>query len=248
MDARLFETVYHGLTVESDVSLLSARYGIDLDTIKVILHQKIVRETMHHHHNVKNNATNLKKQWKEGKTILEIAKTANFSPVMTAWLILEQEGISRSYFRALLRNPDAVKDVRLKRELLAAIKKDLAYAPDIIANQVERSKMVEEAVRHWLVERGVLFIDEQEGKKRQQVKTPDFLLKKPLPFEGGTLHWIECKASFGDGSETRRDYAKQLRHYVALYSAGMVVYWYGLVDGIQLPGVTLANRSLFEKR
>jgi len=247
MDACLYETVYRGLTVESDVRGLSMKYGIDVDTTKVMLHQKIVRETMHHHHAIKNKAIALKKQWKEGKTILEIAKNVNFTPVMTAWLILEQEGISRSYFRALLKNPNAIKDARLRKDILVAVKRDIVYSPGAIASQVERSRMVEDCVRRWLAERSVSFIDEQEGKQRKQAKTPDFLLKKPLAFGSDKLHWVECKASFGDLVEVRRDYTKQIRHYVTLYGTGMAVYWYGIVDGMALPGVTLVTREMFEK-
>jgi hypothetical protein len=246
MDSGEYRIVYGGLEVGSDLAALSEKYGLDIDILKAILHQKLVRETMHSHHKIQANAKNLKKQWEGQESFMDIAKKINFTPVMTAWLILESKGIHRTQFRAMTRTPEKIPDNRLRKELIEALKNDLVYSPDAIANQVKRSKMVEEAARNWLNERKIPFIDEREAKEQKHAKTPDFLLKKTFIYDKQKIHWVECKASFGDAMETDRDYKKQLRHYLDLHGPGLVVYWYGFLSDITLNDVAIVSREFFQ--
>jgi hypothetical protein len=243
--SRDYKIVYGELGVGSDLRELSVRHGLKIDTLTSILHQKIVRETMHKHHKIQAMAHKLKNRWQQGETIPELAKEINFPPVMTAWITLEAKGLSRSVFRAMLKNPDRIPDKRLKKEITTAIKQDLVYSPDAIADQMKRSKMVEEKIRKWLLKKGITFIDEKEAKEKNHKKTPDFLLKKTLPSEKQKIHWVECKASFGDETEVKRDYRKQLRHYVELYGSGIVVYWDGFLENIKLDNITLLSGEMF---
>lgn len=165
---------------------------------------------------------------------------------MTAWLILESKGISRGQFRTMVRNPDAIPNSRLRKEISAAVKKDIVYSPDAISSQIKRSKMVEEKIRSWLLKKKISFIDEQEAKEKKHAKTPDFLLKKTLTYGKQKIHWVECKASFGDIAETRRDYKKQLKHYVEIYGMGIVVYWYGFLSNITLKDILIVSGELFK--
>lgn len=240
-----YKIVYSGLCIDCDLDALSLKYGLNVDTLKAILHQKIVRDTMHNHHQNKKNAEKIKKQWENGETILEISKKINFPPVMTAWLILENKGTGRSHFRLMLRNPEKIPQTRLRNEITEALEKDMVYSPRAISQQVVRSKIVEDAARKWLTGKGIQYIDEKEAKERKHLKTPDFLLKKPITHGKHKLHWVECKASFGDEFETKRDYQKQLKHYVKLYGTGMVVYWDGFLDSVKLKDILIATRQVF---
>lgn len=246
MKRSLYETVYSGLDVDSDLMGLCLKYGIDMDTLKAILHQKIVRETMHNHHKIKTQANKIARQWQAGKSILNLSKELNYPPVMTAWMILEARGLTRIHFKIILRDPNIIKDPRLRREVSEAIKKDVVYSPSAISEQVTRSKMVEETIRNWLAGRKIPYIDEKEAKEKKQVKTPDFLLKKTIHHDGRKINWVECKASFGDDAEINRDYRKQLRHYIDLYGSGMAVYWYGTIDDITLKDISIASSELFK--
>jgi len=243
MDSGVYESVYGELVVGADLRASGLRYGMDVDTLKAILHQKVVRETMHKHHQIKKNADKLKEQWEHGQSITQIAEKTNFPPVMTAWLILERKGTTRSQFRDMLRSPEKIGGRRLRQELSEAVEKDMAYSPEAIRWQVERSKMAEESVRSWLTKKRIAFIDEKEAKEKKHAKTPDFLLGKPMRHGRNEINWVECKASFGDATETQRDYRKQLTHYVEMYGKGMVIYWYGFLENITLDGVTVASRE-----
>ena len=248
MDAGVFKIVYGRLGVGSVLDDFRSEFGIDLDTLKAILHQKIVRDTMHNHHKNRKQANLLLKRWNQGESILEIAKAINFSPVMTAWLILENQGVHRAQFRAMLRSPSRIQDKRLAKEITEAVKSDVVYSPEAIAGQAVRSKKVENAAREWLSKKKIDFIDEQEAKEKKHAKTPYFLLKRTFEHAGRKIQWVECKASFGDEYETQRDYKKQLKHYVDLYGPGLVVYWYGFVEGLELEGVSLVSAAFFNQK
>ncbi|MFH1125902.1 MAG: TPD domain-containing protein [Candidatus Altiarchaeota archaeon] len=241
MDSRVYGIVYGCLVSGCDLDGLAVSYGVELDTLKAILHQKIVRETMHNHHKIQTKTSQLKKQWEQGDSIINISKKINFPPVMTAWMILNAKGVPRSQFRAMVRKPEALLDTRLRRELSAAVKKDAVYSPEATKKQMERSRMVEETVRHWLLKRKIAFIDEKEAKEKKHAKTPEFLLKKPMQYGDEKIHWVECKASFGDEFEARRDYGKQLKYYVEMYGRGMVVYWYGFLDTLKMKDVRITS-------
>ncbi|MDD5111807.1 MAG: TPD domain-containing protein [Candidatus Altiarchaeota archaeon] len=243
MDSKLYKTVYERLAVGSDLGELSSTYGINIDTLNALLHQKIVRETMHNHHKIQSNAHTLAQQWKCGEPIMTISEKLNFPPVMTAWLILSARGISRSQFRAILRNPKGITDHRLQKELTDALKKDIVYSPEAIAERTAKGKMVEDTVNLYLTSLGMKFITEQEARQKNHAKTPDFLLNGALKFQDQAVRWVECKASFGDEFEVKRDYRKQLRHYASLYGSGLVVYWYGFIDGITLDKIILTSES-----
>lgn len=217
-----------------------------MGTLKAILHQRIVRQTMHNHHKHKKNAPQLRKTWENGETILEISKKIDYPPVMVAWLILEQLGTNRSKFREMIRNPEKIRENRLKQEITGAVEKDIVYSPQAIADQVKRSKKVEEKLGKWLQKQKIPYIDEQEAKKKNHLKTPDYLLKKPLEYKKQRINWVECKASFGDEYEIKRDHRKQLRHYVELYGKGMVVYWDGYLDQLKLEDIIITSSKPFK--
>jgi len=44
--------------------------------------------------------------------------------------------------------------------------------------------------------------------------------------------YTAVQMGFGDKKEIKRDYRKQLTHYVDLFGAGMVLYWYGFIEDI----------------
>ena len=66
----------------------------------------------------------------------------------------------------------------------------------------------------------------------------DFLLDKPLEIEvegeKKEVNWIESKGSFGDMKKLRRDYMAQLKPYTELWGPGVVVYWFGYLEGMEL--------------
>ena len=79
-------------------------------------------------------------------------------------------------------------------------------------------------------------------------KTPDILFKKEnIDINGHIVNWIESKSNFGSPPEFRQNYRKQLSNYTELYGHGIVVYWYGYVEGINNDdSITVVEKEFFE--
>lgn len=194
-----------------------------------ILTQKMVRRAKAQYHQVEADARSLREWWSGGTQILAIARAVELPPVLTAYIILGREGLSRRRIRALLRDPDRAKG-RLREELPEIIREDFVYSPWAHKLQVERGRAGERVIARWLSGLGLRFIPEGAGEEKG--KTPDFLLKDPLPLEDLGMYWVESKAIFGDEVEHRRYIKKQFAGYLEAFGPGMVVYWQGFLPTI----------------
>ena len=251
MNSTEYDRIYRKLNSREDVRRMSREEGLDEELLLVILSQKLVRDTKRDYYSVKKRAPTLLGEWIHGKRFVDIARDHCFSPVLTASLMLQHTGVSKKQFKSYLNNPDMVSEKRLRQEIAEAIREELIYSPEGTRIQWERGKDVEMTVKRWLDRNRVKYITEREAKEGSYTKTPDFRLESPLKMRGKWLNWIECKATFGDETECRRDYRKQLSHYASLFGAGMVVYWYGYIEDMSnhLLGenIVLGDRSLFER-
>jgi Holliday junction resolvase len=242
-----YKKLYRRLNGVEDVDVLCKEYQLTKDALFNILSQKIVRNATARYYPVKRYGRDLVHEWMNGKSFLEIAKRIDFPPVLTASIILQQYGISKKRFWKYLINLELLPDPRLKKELASASNADWCYSPKAMVSQRERGNKVEDIVKEWLMKQGFEFEREKDLKKRYK-KTPDFLLKKPLNIEGERINWIECKASFGDAVEIRRNTKKQFLPYTNLFGTGIVVYWHGFIEDIEIiKNVIITDRSFFEK-
>jgi len=246
MNASEYGRLYDSLNSLDDVRELSKR-GLDKDLLTVILTQKIVRETKRRFYHVKTMAPDMVRQWASGASISSIARKINFPPALTVQMMLQQMNFTKGDIKDYVRDPMLIKDERLRSELLRAVSEDLVYSPQGTAAMWNRGKDVEMRVKQWLTASKVRFITEYDAKKGQAIKTPDFRFELPVKIFGKWINWVECKASFGDETEVRRDYFKQLVHYVDLFGQGIVVYWYGYLEGnLKDTHIIITDRSLVE--
>jgi CDAN1-interacting nuclease 1 len=246
-----YNRIYRELNSREDAKRLSREQGLDEDLLIVILSQKIVRNTKRNYYDIKNRAPALLGHWMHGKKFTEIAQKEGFPPVLTASLMLQHTGVSKKQFKDYMNSPDSIGDRRLRQELQEALKEELIYSPDGARMQYGRGKDVEMIVKKWLDLRRIRYITEYDAKKGVYTKTPDFKLETPFKAKGKWLNWVECKASFGDEGEFKRDYGKQLSHYVNLFGAGMVCYWYGYLEDMPQhlldENIALVDRRFFEE-
>jgi len=250
MNSAEYQWIYNSLNSRQDVKRVASEEGIPEDLLLVVLSQKIVRNTKRDYYTVKNRAPSLLGKYMHGKKFTEIAQNEGFSPVLTASLMLRHTGVSKKQFNNYLRNPELVPDRRLRQEIHDAIAEELIYSPDGTRMQYERGKDVERTVKKWLDARQVKYTTEYDAKKGEYTKTPDFRLETPIKINKKWISWIECKASFADEVEYKRDYGKQLSHYAKLFGPGLVVYWYGYIEDMPRhlldENVMLADRRMFE--
>ncbi|HHQ44556.1 MAG TPA: hypothetical protein ENN13_00275 [Candidatus Altiarchaeales archaeon] len=231
MDEKEFNHLYNKLDSFEAVRALEAE-GYDHELLFVIYTNRIIRDTKKRHYSVKRKSKELLSRWRRGESFLELAREHKFSPVITASILLQQMGWSKKRVRRSLQEPRMIEDSRIREDLRQASDADLIYSPYGNQRQFDRGKEVELFVGRWLKERGRGYMTEKDAQAEGHPKTPDFKLEAPIKVDGKWVNWIECKGTFGDRVEINKNYTTQLTHYVDLFGAGMVVYWFGFIEDI----------------
>jgi hypothetical protein len=252
MNEDLYVRLYRRLNKKGDVFKLAKIFDIPEGVLFAILSQKIVRKTKRDYHGLKKQSRRLLKQWKNGKSLLKLSEERKFSPVLIASFVLREYGISKKHFREYLHNPQDVKNPRIRKEILEILEEEVVYSPQAAVIQRENGRNAEERIGEWLDQQGTDYITEGEARAIHQ-KTPDFLLNDTFSVNGKKITWVESKASFGDKTQMRGDYHRQLKHYVSLFGDGMVVYWHGYINDSPSPQdfpydnhVLISNSDLIE--
>lgn len=246
IDNGYYNALYAELSSRKAIPALAKKYNVTENTLEVIYAQKLVRNVRKKFHALNARIHSIARDWRAGTSFTELATAYSFSPVMMASLIMQSFGWSKKKFAKTAASPSSVADARIRCELIEALENDTAFSPAAHAIQKENAGRWENEVGAWLDRKGIGYSTEAENKGAE--KTPDFLLKKPFDWNGLQLKWVECKASFGDEEETRRNLAQQLSHYVRLFGPGMVIYYQGTVAQPRtIPEVIVETREVLKK-
>ncbi|MGI5964310.1 MAG: TPD domain-containing protein [Candidatus Methanomethylophilaceae archaeon] len=247
MDYTEYKKIYNGLKTAADVNRLEAE-GYDRRMLESLLTQKVSRDVKKRFHVVKKNAKYMLRDWKKGKTIMQIADRQRFPPILTAMMIFQEDGATKKQFWEFVRNPELLESEETARELREATENDLIYSPYGTAKQKERGVWGESLLEGWLDGQGISYRTENDLRGKFE-KTPDSLLDEPMLYEGKKIFWIESKASFGDNVEFRYNSRKQLIPYTKIFGPGVVVYWVGCLNDLELPdGIYVDDISILDKK
>ncbi|MEM3852241.1 MAG: C15orf41 family protein [Methanomassiliicoccales archaeon] len=232
MKRELYSEIYYSLKHPEDIKREAAKRNLPEELMLVIYTQKTVRYATRDYYQIVEIAPALYRRWRRGESIVRLARRLNFPPVLLGLILSSHMGIGRKKFWRLMREPETIEDERLREEFRSIRKADILYSPEGAEVQKKRGINGEEKLAKWLTDHNITFRTEKELRGKFP-KTPDFLLKESLPFNGMKIRWIDSKASFGDDIEIRRNHRKQFRQYVELFGDGMVVYWFGIIDDIK---------------
>lgn len=242
-----YKRLYDALNNYKDIARIAKKTGRDEELLLVLYTQKKVRMVTKNFYKVKHRVPHLIKKWNGGSSFLSLSRELRFPPILTAYLILQENKVPRKRFWEYVRDPENIKDNRLRKEIAEAVKNDRVYSPEGNELQYARGKMGEKRLCDWLDRHDIKYQTEDELKGRYQ-KTPDALLDKPIRTNGMKIKWIESKASFGDEIEIRRNTKKQLRAYTEMFGQGIVVYWFGFIDSIHHPeNILIVDETFFEE-
>jgi hypothetical protein len=243
MEEALYRDILRKLKTSEDIPYLEKKLGVESPVLFMILVQKTVEETRGgRFHKVKAGSPGLLERWRGGEGILEMARRTKFPPVLLASFIMEEMGFGKKTIKRMVKNPEQIRETRLRREVQEAVEMDFVYSPWAHRLQEERAAMGERIIKNWLVQRGARFKEENEMKKG---KTPDFIIESDLLVEGVDIAWIDSKASFGSPQEHKKNMKDQLRFYQEEFGPGMVVYWFGYVEGIETDGTIVKDKDFF---
>jgi hypothetical protein len=242
-----YQEIYSQLKKPHDIDNLADRYGLDRELLLVLYTQRTVRDATRRFYVVKKDMKKIAKEYRSGVPIAKLARMINFPPVLLALMLSAEIGLPRKQFWKYIRDPNTCHDKRLRKELEMVAQDDIIYSPKGSQVQTERGIWGEKRLQEWLDKQDLKYRTE-EDLRGEYKKTPDCLLEKPIQIDGMKIHWIESKASFGDDIELRKNARRQLKPYTEMFGTGAVVYWFGVVEGIEPPeGVTLLQGTYFDK-
>ncbi|GKY96048.1 hypothetical protein MPSEU_000565000 [Mayamaea pseudoterrestris] len=212
------------------------RFDIELQRIedKFIFHHKslvsFVRNCMVPHikrtsPKVKANLSKYIEQYIQGRTILSLAKEANYSPhLFSRYLVEALTQFKSKKLTDALRNPEVhlvdanvfqekyrlsqITSNRLAREVLEAQQADPLHGPRAEVQRHMLGIEFECVLEYQLRQIGIGFDTEDQLRKIGTSRTPDVLLASPLAvrvpckkctgYEWKVICWIDSKALYGD--------------------------------------------------
>lgn len=247
MDRATYQRLYDALATYEDVHRIAHDEHRDEDLLFVIHTHRVTRDATRRFYVVKRQMPRLAGQWKRGRSMLDIAREWRFPPVLLGQQMLLELGIPRKKVWGMFLDPATAPDARLKKEVEALLANDMIYSPRGMELQRDRGRRGEERLARWLDTHGIGHRTEKDLRGKF-TKTPDALLDEPIILVGQKIGWIESKANFGDDVEMRKNLKRQLGPYTQLFGEGVVVYWYGYVEGAESPpGVLLYDGDSFEQ-
>jgi len=247
MQLKEFKNLYYSLNEPRDLKRMASK-GYDERLIETIYTQKVSRDVKRRFHMMKAKAPSLLREWKSGSTLMDMSRKYQFSPILLAMMVFQEDGIGKKGFWELIRHPELADDERLTMDLIDVVENDYVYSPWANDRQRERGEWGEGLLWDWLDDQSIEYQTEDDMRD-QGGKTPDCLLKDPLYLDGKKICWIESKASFGDSTEFKFNSRKQLIPYTELFGPGVVVYWTGHLDAMECPeNVYLEDIGILEKR
>lgn len=248
MEYKEYRKLYDSLNAQEDVDRLLEQ-GYDHRLLDTLYSQKMSRDVKKRFHFVRPKAPKMLKEWKQGKTLMQIANQYHFPPILTAMFIFEEDGATRKQFWEFIRSPELLESEQTAKEVMEITEKDPVYSPLANERQKERGLWGEDLLQTWLNEQDITYKTENDLRSGEGQKTPDCLLDEPMLYDGKKICWIESKASFGDNVEFRFNSRKQLCPYTQLFGPGLVVYWTGCLDDLECPPeVYVSDVSVLDKK
>jgi hypothetical protein len=247
MEYNEYKNLYNRLNTIGDINKMIQK-GYDEELLTTLLSQKVNRETKKRFHVVKQNSERLLRDWKRGKSLMQISEDWRFPPILTAMLIFLEDGASRKEFWSYIRDPESIGDDVIAEEIREIVRSDLVYSPDANERHRKRGIWGETLLQDWLDSQNITYRTECD-LRGTHTKTPDCLLDAPLIYDGKEIRWIESKATFGDNIEFRFNARKQLMPYTHLFGPGLVIYWLGRLDDLEMPdGIYVADISVLDSK
>ena len=248
MEYQEYKKLYDSLNTINDIERYLEK-GYDIRLLETLHTQKVSREVKKKFHIVKQKTPRMLREWKNGKTLMDLSNEYRFPPILIAMFIFQEDGASKKQFWDFIKCPDLLESPETAKEVCDVVKNDIVYSPAANDRQRERGLWGEELLQNWLNEQNITYRTENDLRGGEAQKTPDCLLDEPMLYDGKKICWIESKASFGDNVEFRFNSRKQLCPYTQLFGPGLVVYWTGCLDDMECPeNVYISDISVLEKR
>ncbi len=246
INTQTYHDILRMLRYGEKVETIAKNLSLPVDTIYSIRSQEVVKDVKRRFHILKLSKGKMVRRWKHGESLVNIAKSYRFPPVLISQFILPELNYTKKQIQGMLHEPENIAVERLRDEVAIVVDNDHQYSP--FHNKIQKREGDEGELRlaEWLVAQDIDFQTEDDLKKYNS-KTPDFLLEGELTLGKTKLAWIESKASFGSRSDYKMHLRKQLKPYRELFGPGMVVYWRGFLTSLKTyQDIFISGGKLFE--
>ena len=106
---------YRGYGVHNGVDKVAEKFDQPYDTTRAIRSQYLQRKSIKNYYKVKDKAGIYHKEWKNGKSIGEIALDVDFPPALLANFLMLKMRFSKKKFQKLLKSPKYVLNASFTR-------------------------------------------------------------------------------------------------------------------------------------
>jgi len=181
MKSKDYRFFYESLNSFDDVKALSKKHHVSCGVLACILSQKIVGNVKKTHQQFKNQEENVVREWKSGKTFLEISQRYRYPPTLVSTLILQNTGCKKKEIAQYYEDTKSIPNPRLQKELAESLNADYYFSPKAHKLQKKKGEIGENIISLWLEKKGYEYVGENELRTfGNDGKTPDFLLKEPF--------------------------------------------------------------------
>ena len=116
---------YPGYGVHTGVDKVSEKIGQPYDATRAIRSQYLQRKSIKNHYKVKDKAGPLFREWKDGKSLSELALQVDFPPILLANFLMLKMRFSKKRTKEIMKNTNLIKgNKRLTDELDEIIGRD----------------------------------------------------------------------------------------------------------------------------
>ena len=200
---------------------------------------------------IQKNAKKLYRQYKAGKTVVELAESLDCPPMNVFRVILSEMKYGKMKIKKSLKNPSTELKEREQREFIATAAVDCVS----MANQDDLQKAAaafEDDIGVFLKGKNIAFVTQNELSKEQEsefgkaVLTPDFLLLDNVEVNGEPINWIDAKAYYGAYIPYQvSKMAKQMSRYIEHWGSGAVIFGLGCNEMVTIDKCLMLNASDF---
>ena len=171
MDEKTYLEIYDSVNTFEDVERISNKIHEPVGIAATILQQKIVRKVIINHGRMQRYTKRHLRTWEEGSAILHIAQRNKFPATLMAAMILKEMGHSKKYINIMFKNPETIRNRRLRVEVMQALNADYFYSPKAHQKQRARGQMGEDIIEKWLEVQDIVHCNENDLRKNGKGKT-----------------------------------------------------------------------------
>ncbi len=204
------------------------KYNVSIEQIQSIRSSFIKNKMIKSHSKLLKNTNNIIKDYNNKKSILDISKKYDGSPLNIMRVILLKTN-SKEKVKKIFNNPESLSEYDYEQFNIAKENDDFA-----LINQDETLKRAtdfEKQIEEILIKNNIKY-KTQEQLTEKQIKshgkafsTPDFLIESDLRINEQTIKWIDAKNFYGsDVNFVKSKINVQTQKYLNNYGNGSIIF------------------------